>query len=155
MSTRSFVGVGPLEKFKGFYIHSDGNPSSKVPQLVAWLWKNGFQQFVQAVEDSGSGGASFDGSLDPDNLLDGAYYDGPDDHVQGKEEALDQEFTYAVTSNKIEVYHYGEKLGTINWKNGAQRSAIKYVFKPNLSEWELEDGKYYIIGRAAYEDSGL
>jgi hypothetical protein len=155
MSTRSFVGIGPLEKFKGIYIHSDGYPGSRIPQLVAWLWKNGFDQFVEAIENSVSGGSSFDRSLDPDNLLDGAYDDTSLSHVQGKELALDQEYTYVVTSDKIEVYHYGQKMGVVNWKTDPTREVIKYIFDSGIQSWELDDGVYYIIGRAVYSESGF
>lgn len=155
MSTRSFVGYGPLEKFKGFYIHSDGYPNAKIPQLVAWLWKNGYQQFVKAVDNiRGAGGTSFDSSLDPNSLVEPAYNDGPDEHVLGREEAMDQEYTYVVMKDKIDVYNWGKKLGAVKWRS-SEKAAIKFVFNTNTPKWALEDGLYYIIGYGVYKESGL
>lgn len=155
MSTRSNIGVGPLEKFKGFYIHSDGYPDTKIPQLVAWLWKNGFSQFVKTVNNTrGSGGSGFDGSLDPDSLVDSPYDDGPSGHITG-EAATDQEYAYIVMPNKIDVYSFGKKLGTVEWKKNGERAAIKFALDPSTPKWALEDGKYYIIGQGVYEESGL
>src|SRR6056297_2562752 len=119
MSTRSYVGAGPLSKFKGFYIHSNGYPDERIPQLSAWLLKNGFSQFVKTLNKTrGAGGSSFNNSLDPDSLLDNPYNDGSSELMQGEEEALDQDFTYIVSANKIDFYNFGKKLGTINWKMG-------------------------------------
>lgn len=156
MSTRSYIGVGPLEKFKGFYIHSDGYPDAKIPSLVAWLWKNGFQQFVKAVDNTrGAGGSSFNSSLDPNSLVKPAYDDGPDEHVLGRKEAMDQEYTYVVMKDKIDVFNWGKHLGTVEWKKNGERAAIKFVFDPNTPKWALSDGMYRIIGQGVYEESGL
>lgn len=155
MSTRSYIGVGPLEKFKGFYVHSDGYPDAKIPLLVAWLWKNGYQQFVRAVDNTrGAGGSSLDGSLDPNSLVEPAYDDGPDEHVLGREEAMDQEYTYVVMKDRIDVFNWGDYLGSVRWKNG-ERAAIKFVFNNTLKWTVIEDGLYYIIGYGVYKESGL
>lgn len=151
MSTRSNIGVGPLEKFKGFYIHSDGYPDTKIPELVAWLWKNSFSQFVKTVNKTkGSGGPGFDGSLDPNSLVDSPFDDGPNEHITGRA-AIDQEYAYVVMSDKIDVYNWGKKLGTVEWKNGG-RAAIKFVFSPKIPKWIIDDGIYYIIGHGVYKE---
>lgn len=154
MSTRCYIGTGPLSRFKGFYIHSDGYPDSKIPSLVAWLYKNGYSNFVKTNNKMrGAGGSSFDTSLDPNSLVAGEYSDGPDEHV-GPYEALDQEYTYVVFKNKIDVYNMGDKMGTVKL-DVPERKVFKYIFSDKLPKWIFQDGIEFIIGRIMYEESGI
>jgi len=154
MSTRCYIGTGPLNKFKGFYIHHDGYPETKVPSLVAWLYKNSYSDFVKVVKKTrGAGGSSFDNSLDPNSLVDDPYNDGPDEHV-GPDEALDQEYTYVVFKNKIDVYNMGDKLGTVKL-DVPERKVVAHVFGNKLPKWIFQDGIEFVIGRVMYEESGI
>src|SRR6056297_3190434 len=106
MSTRCNIGIGPLEEFIGLYIHSDGYPDVKIAELTAWLQKNGYPQFVKVIKNTYAiGGKSFDGSLNPNSIIDTLYNKGnKDGHVKGKSDALNQEFAYIVNKDIIDVY---------------------------------------------------
>lgn len=155
MSTRSYIGTGPLNKFRGFYIHSDGYPDAKVPTIVEWLRTYGFSQWVKVVKKTrGAGGSSFNAHLDQNSLVDSPYSDGPSEHI-GPEDALDQEYTYVVTRDKIDVYNYGDKIGSVNWNMNPNRKIIEYLFKNQIPERILNDNLSYISSWIIYQESDL
>lgn len=155
MSTRCHIGTGPLEDFKGFYIHSDGYPDTKIPQLVAWLTKNGYSQFKEVINKSdGAGGSGFDGSLDPNSLVNSPYEEGRA-LIRGRQAALDQEYTYVVNNNDIDVYNWGKKLGSVDWQKFPKREILKYIFDSDTPDWALDDGTYHVIGRITYKNSKI
>lgn len=153
MSTRAHLGYGPLDRFKGLYLNSGGGPQTIIPLLVAWLLKNGFDQFVSTIDKTrGGGGSYFDDSLNPNSLVDLPYNHG--EHIS-RRKALDQEYVYVVFPDKINVYNYEDKLGTVDLTSIPKRKVIKYMFVESVPKRYFKDDVYTFIGRVVFEESDL
>lgn len=152
MSTRANIGVGPLSKFKGFYVH-DGTPDLTLPILSAWVIKNGFSNFVKVVDKTrGAGGSYLDDSLDPNSIVENPYDDGPEEHIRGRDEALGQEYTYIVNPDKIDIYNMGDKTGSIDLKSIPERKVIRYIFDSKTPKRFFKDEPLLFIGRVLYKE---
>ena len=70
MGTSCVIGYGPKDKFKGIYVHYDGNIESVGMQLTIFLAAHGFLEIKKLVEGRKAGMRAFnlhsDLSLKPD-----------------------------------------------------------------------------------------